>query len=130
MDKSRSQIQPSISRIDRISSLPDEILSHILSFLPTKYAVATSILSHRWIDIWTKIPVLHFYDEHYFLDDDDVKMAFMGFVDKVMSRYSSLKANKYKKVQNINPGSNPCLSVSLLASFGLLRIGQMEAAAT
>ncbi|KAH9606561.1 hypothetical protein KSS87_009139, partial [Heliosperma pusillum] len=31
--------------VDRISSLPDEVLSYMLSFLPTKCAVGTSILS-------------------------------------------------------------------------------------
>lgn len=38
---------------DRISRLPDEILSHILSFLPTKLAVRSSILSTRWRYLWT-----------------------------------------------------------------------------
>ncbi|GAB2258760.1 hypothetical protein Droror1_Dr00014920 [Drosera rotundifolia] len=35
--------------LDRISSLPDEIIARILSFLPTmKHAFMTSILSRRW----------------------------------------------------------------------------------
>ncbi|XP_057540385.1 putative F-box protein At1g58310 isoform X1 [Amaranthus tricolor] len=48
------------TKVDRISGLPDEILCHILSFIPTKYAVATSVLSTRWKYLWTSVPVLNF----------------------------------------------------------------------
>ncbi|KAI5405086.1 F-box/FBD/LRR-repeat protein At4g00160 isoform X1 [Lathyrus oleraceus] len=37
---------------DRISALPNSLLEHIISFIPTKVAIATSILSKRWKPIW------------------------------------------------------------------------------
>ncbi|KAI8566607.1 hypothetical protein RHMOL_Rhmol02G0053900 [Rhododendron molle] len=40
---------------DRISNLPKDIMVCILSLLPTKYAVATSILSTKWKRMWTSI---------------------------------------------------------------------------
>ncbi|WJX76208.1 hypothetical protein P8452_59649 [Trifolium repens] len=52
----------SIPTEDRIGSLPDSILHHILSFLPTKSAASTTILSKRWNPLWLSIPTLHFDD--------------------------------------------------------------------
>ncbi|KAL9240180.1 hypothetical protein vseg_014428 [Gypsophila vaccaria] len=41
------------SGFDRISSLPDPIRAHILSYLPSCAAVRTSILSSTWRALWT-----------------------------------------------------------------------------
>ncbi|KAF6173058.1 hypothetical protein GIB67_038868 [Kingdonia uniflora] len=51
---------------DRISSLPEVILSHILSLLPTKYAVATSVLSTQWKYRWTSITNVDFNDQLFY----------------------------------------------------------------
>ncbi|KAM7504148.1 hypothetical protein LguiB_003052 [Lonicera macranthoides] len=77
--------------MDRISNLPDSILCHILSFLPTKYAVGTSILSARWRYLWASLPNLDFDDTLYFDRSKargytriDVDPTFMNFVDRVL----------------------------------------------
>ena len=45
-------------KLDFISRVPDSILSYILSFLQTREAVCTSILSSRWRTVWTLVPTL------------------------------------------------------------------------
>uniref|UniRef100_A0A0E0BGF0 F-box domain-containing protein n=1 Tax=Oryza glumipatula TaxID=40148 RepID=A0A0E0BGF0_9ORYZ len=37
---------------DRVGALPDEVLHHMLSFLPARDAVQTCVLAHRWRDLW------------------------------------------------------------------------------
>ncbi|MED6118155.1 hypothetical protein PIB30_000137 [Stylosanthes scabra] len=47
---------------DIISKLPEYIISSILSFLPTKYAVRTTVLSKAWMNLWTSITSLDIND--------------------------------------------------------------------
>jgi hypothetical protein len=65
--------------IDRISNLPDELLSHILSFLPTKLAFTTTVLSKRWIPLFKLLTTLHFDDESFSNKD-----AFPSIVERVV----------------------------------------------
>ncbi|CAJ2652215.1 unnamed protein product [Trifolium pratense] len=48
---------------DRISSLPNDILYHILSFLPTEDAFTSSLLSKRWSSLWLSVLNLNLNDE-------------------------------------------------------------------
>ncbi|EOA36413.1 hypothetical protein CARUB_v10010902mg [Capsella rubella] len=47
----------------RICDLPDDLLLRILHHVPTKDALATSILSKRWRYVWTMLPTLEFIDD-------------------------------------------------------------------
>ncbi|KAJ0814833.1 putative F-box domain, leucine-rich repeat domain superfamily, F-box-like domain superfamily [Helianthus annuus] len=49
---------------DMFSRLPEEILSHILSLMPTKFAVQTSVLSKRWRYSWMFVTNIDFDDSH------------------------------------------------------------------
>ncbi|CAA0815969.1 F-box/LRR-repeat protein [Striga hermonthica] len=46
--------------VDRLSALPDNIISHILSFLPINISVSTIILARRWRFMWAHFPNLDF----------------------------------------------------------------------
>jgi len=65
-----------------INDFPNEILSHILSFLPIKDAFRTSFLLKRWLPLYHSLPDLHF-------DDDGVNNAedwihFRQMLDAIM----------------------------------------------
>ncbi|CAA0815968.1 F-box/LRR-repeat protein [Striga hermonthica] len=92
--------------VDRLSVLPDNIISHILSFLPIKISVSTSILARRWRFVWVHFPNLDF-DNIYC----KYGTGLSDIIDTVMSnprlqsintfrlrcRHSRLKENKVEK---------------------------------
>ncbi|XP_021287382.1 F-box/LRR-repeat protein At4g14103-like [Herrania umbratica] len=63
--QNRFQVQHDDFGEDIISELPDELLLHILSFLPTKDIVSTSALSTRWLYLWTFFTIVSFNFDAY-----------------------------------------------------------------
>ncbi|KAL5854402.1 hypothetical protein ACOSQ4_004204 [Xanthoceras sorbifolium] len=58
--RNKVQISDKMVVMDRLSSLPDPIIHHILSLTDTKSAVQTCVLSKKWRDHWTNIHSLNF----------------------------------------------------------------------
>lgn len=81
---------------DRISLLPDVLLIYIFSFIDTKLAVQSSILSKRWVNLWTLLPVLNFDSSlfkntpNFTLDNFLFKSPFDKFIDNVLARRNAL----------------------------------------
>uniref|UniRef100_A0ACD5Z4Y1 Uncharacterized protein n=1 Tax=Avena sativa TaxID=4498 RepID=A0ACD5Z4Y1_AVESA len=48
---------------DRISALPDDVLRHVLSFLPSRNSVRTCVLAKRWCTLWKSVPDLRIKDD-------------------------------------------------------------------
>ncbi|GAB4856231.1 hypothetical protein Ancab_014158 [Ancistrocladus abbreviatus] len=86
---------------DRISDLPDDVIGHILSFLATKRAVQTSVLSSRWRSFWTSMTKFDFnkLDHRSLFDEktnyDEALLCFRAFVDQVIRRCDQSKTTMH-----------------------------------
>lgn len=71
---------------DKLGNLPEAVLSHILSLLPTKDAVRTSVLSTKWRYKWVLITNLYFDDSLIYSNKKrkSRKTMFMNFVERVL----------------------------------------------
>ena len=85
--------------LDRISCLPDHVIDQILSYLPIKEAVGTSILSSKWSNKWYTLPNLVF-DKHCISDAASqdpsvINNKFLKIVDHVLLLHSG-PINKFQ----------------------------------
>ncbi|GLT89956.1 hypothetical protein SLE2022_079130 [Rubroshorea leprosula] len=85
-----------------INDFPDEILCHIISFLPINDAVRTSILSRRWSYLFTLISNLNIE-----FNENELRkvMRFISVVDRVLflSRKPCIKRFRLKCYQVLDP---------------------------
>lgn len=85
-----------IDKADKISALPESLLQHIMSFLPFKDAVRTSVLSKTWEKAWSTFPVLEF-DEDLF-ERDLLEMSSAHRDDKKYNQIRGKLLNYWGKV--------------------------------
>ncbi|XP_074284206.1 F-box/LRR-repeat protein At3g59200-like [Silene latifolia] len=72
---------------DRISDLPDSIIHHIISFLGTEEACRTTILSKRWIHIWSTGLILDFRPQFFVPKKDGVFVD--GYLNSIEGPYDT-----------------------------------------
>jgi len=84
---------------DRINTLPISILHHILSFLPTKTSVRTSLVCRRWRNLWTNLQTFNFCDNFTYMFDNhgniEQFLPFTVFVNAVLSLRTSRDTRKF-----------------------------------
>ncbi|KAL1189741.1 F-box/LRR-repeat protein [Cardamine amara subsp. amara] len=87
---------------DLISSLPNALISHILSFLPTKEAASTSVLSKKWRYLFAYVTNLEFDNSVYLHPEvgkqegyDKPSESFMEFVDRVLALQGNGILNRF-----------------------------------
>ncbi|XP_059639661.1 F-box/LRR-repeat protein At4g14103-like [Cornus florida] len=88
MDSNSKLLKPvEEGEADLISNLPSSLIRHIISFLPTKIVVQTTVLSTKWKHLWTYVPNLDFDDwrDNYWSDE----VCFIDLVDRVLTLHVS-----------------------------------------
>ncbi|XP_039165919.1 putative F-box/LRR-repeat protein At3g18150 [Eucalyptus grandis] len=79
--------------VDYISDLPDAIILHIFSFLTTKEAIKTSMLSRQWRSKWTANPHISFSMPFCY---DFMKIQnFLAFMREVRLRCTAVKVKSF-----------------------------------
>ncbi|ONI09037.1 hypothetical protein PRUPE_5G213700 [Prunus persica] len=101
-------VEQKVKDQDNLWNLPNDILDQILSLLPLKEAVATSVLSSKWRYVWTSCLVLDFDFEknmkplthcsHYQDQDFEDKECwrYVNWVDSVVKMHTGPTIEKFR----------------------------------
>lgn len=65
----------------RIDDLSNDLLLSILSLLPAKEVVRTSVLSTRWRHLWASVPCLDIHEDHFGVEKEE---QFNQFVNSIL----------------------------------------------
>ncbi|CAA7016700.1 unnamed protein product [Microthlaspi erraticum] len=87
---------------DVINTLPEALIHHILSFLPTREAASTSLLSRKWRYLFAFVPNLDFddplrmrADSLYNQEKTELHRTFIDFVDRVLGLQGKFPVNGF-----------------------------------
>ncbi|GMN33213.1 hypothetical protein TIFTF001_004038 [Ficus carica] len=83
LDERTNHEEIEFGAMDQISKLPDPIIHHILSFLPTIEVVRMSLLSKRWRRMWFSVQTLNLCEMRF---QSGGKAQFNKFVDRCLKR--------------------------------------------
>lgn len=78
---------------DRISELPEHLITQILSYLPTKDSVKTSVVATQWKSLWLNVPGLDLNCSNFPHEEDEVVLS---FVDRFLEFNSEARLSKVK----------------------------------
>ncbi|CAA7039322.1 unnamed protein product [Microthlaspi erraticum] len=78
---------------DRISELPEHLITQILSYLPTKDSVKTSVLATGWKSHWLNVPGLDLNCSNFPHEEDEV---ILSFLDRFLDSNSESRLSKVK----------------------------------
>ncbi|CAA3017637.1 F-box LRR-repeat At3g58900-like isoform X1 [Olea europaea subsp. europaea] len=102
-----SKLKKEDRREDLISILPNAILQHILSFLPTKDIIRTSILCKRWKNLWTSISNIDLWDSIDITKSDYLKRraSFLDSVERILLQHddSNIERLRLSFKMPVNP---------------------------
>lgn len=80
---------------DPLSKLPNSLIFVILSFLPMRDVVLTSLISKRWNNLWTTIPYLNISECIPLPDKYDKEKRVRNFVNRALMFWKGSKILKF-----------------------------------
>ncbi|KAK5814026.1 hypothetical protein PVK06_029478 [Gossypium arboreum] len=98
-----------------VQDLPDELLCHILSFLPSHYSIRISCLSTRFRYLWRSVPILDLPENHY-----NSSYPFDGIMNHVLNNHENLTRVLVDKIPTDVRVFFPCLETARLESVPLV----------
>ncbi|KAJ1275095.1 hypothetical protein BS78_05G109900 [Paspalum vaginatum] len=75
--------------VDRLSELPEDLLRHVLSYLPSREAVQTCVLARRWRHQWKELRSLRVTNDKDFYNASDLN-KFVNYLLVLRNRSSEL----------------------------------------